>query len=91
MLVHLDGMDKTGYLRLINFSSSVKILCFFPPFISNCFDVNLPLIRQICRQSKQLLDLMCNRVVVNLNHFNPGLFNRVEGLTNIKVIKKVNM
>lgn len=44
--------------------------------------------RKICRQSKQLLDLMRNRVVVNLSHFNPGLFNRVEGLTNIKKLRE---
>ncbi|XP_071824522.1 differentially expressed in FDCP 8-like [Apostichopus japonicus] len=44
--------------------------------------------RKICRQSKQLLDLMMNRVVINLSDLNPGLFNRVEALTNIKKLRE---
>ncbi|XP_030840664.1 differentially expressed in FDCP 8 homolog [Strongylocentrotus purpuratus] len=43
--------------------------------------------RRVCRQSKQLLKLMCSKAVLRIQDLNPLLFNYVEELSQIKKLR----
>ncbi|XP_041454725.1 differentially expressed in FDCP 8 homolog [Lytechinus variegatus] len=44
--------------------------------------------RKVCRQSKQLLKLMCSKAVLRIQDLNPLLFNYVEELSQIKKLRE---